>query len=215
MQIYIDTVIIEEISKADSTGLISGVTTTPTFLARDGFKDPISYYKKIRENYSGDLQVEAMGSDVNEIKKTINDIEKAELQNITYKMPIDWNGIKILKDLSNKHKFNLHLVYNLNQAMIAALNGASIVCPLMGRFDDSGGDSYKLLSEIKNCFLKYNLNTRIMASSIRNNLHVENAFKSQSDIITIPPKIFWSLLDSSLTEDGIKKFEIDLKKINI
>lgn len=213
MELYIDTVILEDIKKACETGLIRGITTTPTFFARDGFKDPIQFYKKMRQIFDGDLHVEALGSDSNEIKASIDEILAAGLDNLTFKTPINWQGLKVVRNYSQEHRFNVHLVYNVNQAVMAADCGAAIVCPLMGRFDDYGGESYELLCSIKEALHKNGFDTKVMASSIRHPKHVEMAFQVPADIVTIPPRVFWTLLESPYTQDGIDKFETDLKAV--
>lgn len=215
MKIYIDTVKIKEIEKVLDTGLISGITTTPTFFARDGYKNPVEFYKKMREVFDGDIQVEALGKSVEGIESSIKEILDSGLTNLTFKTPVTWAGIKTVKQYSSKYKFNVHLVYNVNQAMIAAESGAQIVCPLMGRYDDYGGDSMRLLLDIKETLIANNYDTNVMASSIRHPKHVENAFKAKADIITIPPKVFWSLLETPLTQDGIDKFEKDLESVSL
>jgi len=215
MELYIDTVILEDIKKACKTGLIKGITTTPTFFARDGFTDPIQFYKKMREIFDGDLQVEALGSDPDEIKASIDEILRAGLDNLTFKTPVNWQGLKTVKMYSGDYKFNVHLVYTVNQAVLAADCGAAIVCPLMGRFDDYGGDSYALLCSIKEALVKNGFDTKVMASSIRHPKHVEVAFQVPADIVTIPPKVFWNLLESPYTQDGIVKFEADLKAVSL
>ena len=215
MELYIDTVVLDDIAKACETGLIKGITTTPTFFARDGFKDPIQFYKKMREIFDGDLQVEALGTDTDEIKASIDEILGAGLNNLTFKTPVNWHGLKAVKTYSKEHKFNVHLVYNVNQAILAADCGAAVVCPLMGRFDDYGGESYELLCSIKEALVKNGYDTKVMASSIRHPKHVEMAFQVPADIVTIPPKVFWNLLKSPYTQDGISKFEADLKDVSL
>ena len=215
MELYIDTVEIDEIKKASNTGLIKGVTTTPTFFARDGYKDPIQFYKKMREIFDGDIQVEALGSDIGQIKASIDEIINAGLDNLTFKTPVNWHGLKFVKKYSKDYRFNVHLVYNINQAILAADCGAAVICPLMGRLDDYGGDSYELLSSIKETLIKNGYDTKIMASSIRHPKHVEMAFRVAVDIVTIPPKVFWSLIESPFTEDGIKRFEKDLNAVKL
>ena len=215
MELYIDTVDIDEIKKASDTGLIKGITTTPTFFARDGYKDPIQFYKKMREIFDGDIQVEALGSDTSQIKASIDEIINAGLENLTFKTPVNWQGLKFVKKYSKEYRFNVHLVYNINQAILAADCGAAVICPLMGRLDDYGGDSYELLSSIKETLIKNGYDTKIMASSIRHPKHVEMAFRVAVDIVTIPPKVFWSLIESPFTEDGIKKFEKDLNAVKL
>ena len=215
MELYIDTVDIDEIKKASDTGLIKGITTTPTFFARDGYKDPIQFYKKMREIFDGDIQVEALGSDTSQIKESIEETINAGLDNLTFKTPVNWQGLKFVKKYSKEYRFNVHLVYNINQAILAADCGAAVICPLMGRLDDYGGNSYEFLSSIKETLYKNGYDTKIMASSIRHPKHVEMAFRVAVDIVTIPPKVFWSLIESPFTEDGIKKFEKDLNAVKL
>lgn len=213
MELYFDTVDLDEIQKAVDTGLIKGVTTTPTFLLKDGIKNPIEFYSKIREIFRGDLQVEALGSTPKEIGETVERVFESGLSNVTFKVPVTWHGLKAVKENAEKFKFNVHLVYNVNQAILAAECGASIVCPLMGRFDDYGGNSYELLCRIKEALSKNRYETKVMASSIRHPKHVETAFLAAADIVTVPPSVFWMLLDTPYTQDGIAKFETDLSSV--
>jgi len=213
MELYIDTVVLDEVRKACETRLIKGITTTPTFFAREGYKNPIQFYKKIRQIFDGDLQVEVLGSKPDEIKRGIEEIMKSGIDNITFKTPATWAALKLVKEYASTYRFNVHLVYNVTQAVLAADCGATCVCPLMGRCDDYGGDSSKLLYDIKTALTKNNYDTKVMASSIRHPDHVHIAFLAAVDIVTIPPKVFWNLLESPYTKEGILKLEKDLKVI--
>lgn len=208
MELYLDSVKLEEIEEANKLGIIRGVTTTPTFMHREGIEDVDAAIVKL-SNEVPILQIEALGRTADEIVAEAFRQEKLGLERDTtvYKIPMSLEGIKACKILTNKgFKVNLHLVYTLQQAYMAMEAGATYVCPLVGRLQDQGGDGVSLVKAIVDVIKEYNYDTKVMFSSVRNSQHVKDALKAGAHTITVPWKIMKTLTEHHLTDIHTEQF---------
>ncbi len=211
MKLFIDTANIEEIRDANSLGVISGVTTNPSLVAKENgdFKTII---KEITEIVDGPISAEVLSLDYEGMISEARELIKIS-KNIVIKLPTTLEGLKACSTLSKEGvKTNLTLVFSANQALLAARAGATYVSPFVGRLDDIGEDGLILLSEIKTIFDAHGMDTKIIAASIRNPLHIKEAAKMGIDIATIPYKVILSMIKHHLTDAGVKKFMDDWNK---
>lgn len=208
MELYLDSVKIDEIKQAQSLGYLTGLTTTPTFMFRDGVKDIDKTLLELSKMVNI-LQVEAMGNNADEI------IAEAERQvglglnpkKTVFKIPISLEGTKACKKLVDKGMMvNLHLVYTLQQAYMAFRAGATYVCPLVGRLQDQGHDALGLVKECVEVVSKYNYTSKVMFSSVRNMEHVKNALNIGAHACTIPWPVMKALTENHFTRIGTEEF---------
>jgi len=212
MKIYVDTVIEEKIDECMATGIIAGITTTPTFFVLYGV-NPHDFYKKIIAKYPQiDLQVELMGDNDEELNNNLKSLMDLGIP-LTFKIPI--STLAIAFAARNKLRFNFHLVYNVSQAIFAAIAGATFICPLLGRFDDNGFDGVDLYKKIKKTLVLNGFDkTEVMASSIRTVNHLTRLFSTTKvDAITLPPDILKKCMNNLLTDNGVALFKKDLQQI--
>ena len=217
MKILIDTLDVKEIKKYSDMGIISGVTTNPTFSKRFGMKDDIDTIKQVSDAIAGkgDIFIEALGHTEREIEDNAHRISNgSSYKNIIFKIPFTESGVKATSNLSKiGYKTNLHLIYSVTQALIAEQSGATYICPLVGRMDDIGNDGIENVTKMKKCYDKNLVETKIMGSSIRNVKHVAELYRVGIDSITIPPKILEQMFYHPLTTSGFETFVEDLKNI--
>ncbi len=217
MKILIDTLDVKEIKKYSDMGIISGVTTNPTFSKRFGMKDDIDTIKQVSDAIAGkgDIFIEAVGHTEREIEDNAHRISNgSSYKNIIFKIPFTESGVKATSNLSKiGYKTNLHLIYSVTQALIAEQSGATYICPLVGRMDDIGNDGIENVTKMKKCYDKNLVETKIMGSSIRNVNHVAELYRVGIDSITIPPKILEQMFYHPLTTSGFETFVEDLKNI--
>lgn len=214
MKIFADTAIISEIEEVSSWGIISGVTTNPSLIAKSGIslEDAI---RKIVDLIDGPISAEVAEADA------VSMVEEAKVyskmhKNIVIKIPMTIEGIKAVKMLTAlKIKTNVTLVFTASQALMAATAGATYVSPFMGRLDDllkTNDAGYNLLKEIKDMLKTYNFKTQIIAASIRNLEHVNQSLKAGADIATIPYKVLKEMVKHELTDKGLDIFREAAKK---
>jgi len=214
MKIFADTAIITEIEEVSKWGIISGVTTNPSLIAKSGItlKEAIN---KIVKLVDGPISAEVAESDAESM------IEEAKIyakmhKNIVVKIPMTLEGIKAVKKLSEMNiKTNVTLVFSPSQALMAATAGATYVSPFLGRLDDLTGENdagFNLLKDIKEMFKVYNFKTQIIAASIRHLEHVNQSMKSGADIATIPYKVLTEMVKHELTDKGLEIFREAAKK---
>ena len=217
MKFFIDTANIDEIKEAQSFGVLDGVTTNPSLMSREnikGEKNIIEHYRKICLEVDGDVSAEVISTDLDGI------INEGELLNkldskIVVKVPMIKNGIKAIKHFSSKNiKTNCTLIFSTGQALIAAKAGATYVSPFIGRLDDISIDGLNIISEIRKIYDNYNINTQILAASIRSPIHIINCAKIGSDVITSPLNSILKLFEHPLTDIGLKKFLDDHFTLN-
>ena len=206
MKFFIDTANLEEIREAHELGLLAGVTTNPTLVAREG---NVSFHDRISEIAS--LVPGSVSAEVISLNAEGMIIEGRELAaiapNVTVKVPMTPDGLKAVHAFSKEGiKTNVTLIFNANQALLAARAGATYVSPFLGRLDDIGQDGLELVSTISEIFAVHGLETQIIAASIRHPLHVTEAALRGADIATIPYKVLMGLFHHPLTDKGIEAF---------
>ena len=213
MKIFVDTAKVEDIKKANDMGVICGVTTNPSLIAKKGrdFKEVITEITQIVDGpISGEVKAtttsaEGMIKDGREIAS----IHK----NMVVKIPMTIEGLKAVKVLSKEGiKTNVTLVFTSNQALLAARAGASYVSPFLGRLDDISQSGIELIKEISSIFKIYNFDTEIIAASVRNPIHVKECALAGADIATIPYGVIEQMTKHPLTDAGILKFQQDYEK---
>ena len=205
MKFFIDTANVEEIKEIATWGILDGVTTNPSLIAKEGrvFEEVI---KEITEIVDGPISAEVISLKADEMVKEADELVKIH-ENIVIKIPMTEEGLKAVKVLSERSiKTNVTLVFSANQALLAAKAGATYVSPFLGRLDDIGHDGMELIREIVDIFDIYGIDTEVIAASVRNTLHVTNAALAGSHIATIPYGVFKQMLKHPLTDSGIERF---------
>ncbi|GAQ25792.1 MULTISPECIES: fructose-6-phosphate aldolase [Tepidanaerobacter] len=212
MKFFIDTANVDEIREAAATGIICGVTTNPTLVAKEGrdFRETIL---EITSIVDGPISAEVISLDADGMVKEAEEIA-AWHPNIVIKIPMTWEGLKATSRLSKKNiKTNVTLVFNPNQALAAARAGATYVSPFIGRFTDITQDGIELVANISEIFTMYDIPTQIIAASIRTPMDVFEAARAGADIATVPFKVLQQMIKHPLTDTGIEKFLDDWKKV--
>ena len=212
MKFFLDTANVDEIREAAATGIISGVTTNPTLIAKEGrdFKETIL---EIASIVNGPISAEVISLDARGMVR--EDEEMASWHpNIVIKVPITWEGLKAVNQLSKKNiKTNVTLVFNPNQALAAVRAGATYVSPFIGRFTDITQDGIQLVSNIADIFHLHDISTEIIAASIRTPMDVYEAARAGADIATLPYKVLQQMLKHPLTDIGIERFLKDWETV--
>jgi transaldolase len=212
LKIFIDSANIKEIKEAAGLGVIDGVTTNPTLIAREN-KPAKAILEEICSLVSGPVSAEVISLESQKICEEARQLSKIA-KNIVIKVPLVKEGLKAVQILSQEGiRTNVTLCFSLPQAILAAKSGASYVSPFIGRLDDISACGISLISEIKAVFRNYDFKTEIIVASIRNPLHVVDAAKIGADIATIPFAVIEQLIRHPLTDIGIARFLEDYKKI--
>ena len=215
MKFFVDTANIDQIKEAMDFGILDGVTTNPSLMAKEGItgeKDIIAHYIKIAKLVEGDVSAEVISTDY---KGMISEGERlADLaENIVVKVPMTKDGIKAISYFSeNSINTNCTLVFSAGQAILAAKAGASYLSPFVGRVDDMSWDGIKLIKEIASIYAMQGYMTEILAASIRTPLHIVQAAKAGADVVTCPLSSIMGLLYHPLTDIGLAKFLEDHNK---
>lgn len=209
MKFFIDTANITEIKELNETGLIDGVTTNPSLVAKET-KDFKEILTEICSIVKGSVSAEVTSLNAAEMVKEGLELKKIA-DNITVKLPLTWEGLKACKTLSSQGiSVNVTLCFSASQALLAAKAGADYISPFIGRHDDIGHDGLGLIAEIRAIYDNYpELNTQILAASIRNPIHLIECAKIGADVATIPPKVVKQLAKHPLTESGLAGFMSD------
>ena len=214
MKFFIDTANLDQIKEAQSLGILDGVTTNPSLMAKEGIKGEkniTKHYKKICQIVNGDVSAEVISVDYKGIIKEGEDLAKLHKQ-IVIKVPMIEEGIKAIRYFSDKDlKTNCTLVFSAGQALLAAKAGATYVSPFIGRLDDISADGLNLISEIREIYDNYGYNTQILAASIRHTMHIVDCAKLGADVITSPLSAIKGLMKHPLTDIGLEKFLSDHK----
>ncbi|CUO20059.1 MAG: fructose-6-phosphate aldolase [Sarcina ventriculi] len=214
MKIFVDTAKVEDIKKANDMGVICGVTTNPSLIAKEGrdFKEVITEITQIVDGpISG--EVKATTTSAEGMIKEGREIASIH-KNMVVKIPMTIEGLKAVKVLSKEGiKTNVTLVFTSNQALLAARAGASYVSPFLGRLDDISQSGIELIKEISSIFKIYNFDTEIIAASVRNPIHVKECALAGADIATIPYGVIEQMTKHPLTDAGILKFQQDYEKV--
>ena len=212
MQFFLDTADIEEIKKYADWGVVDGVTTNPTLIAKEGVKleDRI---KEIAKIIDGPISAEVVATDSEGMIKEAREYVKWH-ENVYVKIPMTEEGIKALKVLSSEGiNTNVTLVFSVGQAMLAAKAGATLVSPFIGRLDDISEDGMTLIQEIVDIYKNFDIKTKVLVASIHHPRHIIEGALLGADIATIPPKIFDKLIKHPMTDIGLKKFLEDWEKV--
>ena len=208
MEIFLDTALIEEIEELVNWGIIGGVTTNPSLIAKTG-QDLPEVIKKISNLVSGPISAEVIATEHLAMVKEAEQLNKLA-SNIVIKIPATAEGLKAVNLLSRKGmKTNVTLVFNLAQALLAAKAGATYVSPFVGRLDDIGEDGVQVVKEILQTFRLYKIKTKVIAASIRNAQHINLLAQIGVDIATIPSQLIKEMIEHQLTDKGIEKFMLD------
>jgi len=217
MKIFVDTANLDEIRELATWGIVDGVTTNPTLVAKSGrsFEEIID---EIFEIVDGPISLEVVSEKaddmVKEAKILVSKIDQKFRKNIAIKIPMIPEGLKAVKLLTKeKIKTNVTLIFSANQALLAAKAGASFVSPFIGRLDDIGQEGMLIIEEIVDIFYNYDIETEVIVASIRHPIHVIEAARIGADIATIPPGVIKKMVNHPLTDIGIKNFLSDWKKV--
>lgn len=214
MKFFIDTANIDEIAEAASLGILDGVTTNPTLLAKEkGRGDFKAILKQICEIVKGPVSAEVVGTDVETMVEEGRKLAKID-KHIVIKVPLTKDGLKAMGRLKAEGiRTNATLVFSPNQALLAAKAGASYISPFVGRIDDVSHYGMDLIRQLVTIFDNYDFDTEIIVASVRNPLHVVEAALAGADIVTIPFKVIEQMIKHPLTDVGISRFLDDWKKL--
>lgn len=217
MKFFIDTANLEEIKEAQALGVLDGVTTNPSLMAKQGVtgrNNILKHYVDICNIVDGDVSAEVIATDLDKIIKEGEELAELHEQ-IVVKVPMIKDGVKALKYFSDKGiRTNCTLVFSPGQALLAAKAGANYVSPFIGRLDDISTDGLNLIAEIRLIYDNYGYETQILAASIRHTMHIIDCAKLGADVMTGPLSAIEGLLKHPLTDIGLEKFLADYKKGN-
>ena len=213
MKIFVDTANIEEIRKANDLGVICGVTTNPSLIAKEG-RDSNEVIKEITSIVDGPISGEVISMDCEGMLKEAREIAKIH-KNMVVKIPMCEEGLKAVSALSKEGiKTNVTLIFSALQALLAARAGATYVSPFLGRLDDIGKEGITLIEDIAEIFAIHDIDTEIISASVRNPIHVLQCAKAGADIATIPYNVIVQMINHPLTTAGIEKFLKDYEGMN-
>jgi len=214
MKFFVDTANIDDIAELAATGLIDGVTTNPSLVAKAGkpFTDVI---KEICDLVEGPVSAEVVATDYDGMISEGRKLAKIA-ENVTVKLPLTWDGLKACKTLTGEGTMvNVTLCFSANQALLAAKAGATFISPFIGRLDDINIDGMELISDIRQIYDNYLFDTEILAASIRTANHVKDSALAGADVATMPPNVIKTLANHPLTDKGLETFLADAKKAGI
>ncbi len=212
MKIFLDTANVDEIKQGIEYGIVDGVTTNPSLVAREG-KGFLPLIKEIISIVPGPVSVEVTATDADGMIKEAKEYAKIS-ENVVIKVPINLEGLKVIKKLSGQNiKTNCTLIFSPSQALLAAKAGATYVSPFVGRIDDISGSGMELVETISQIFDNYSIETEIIVASIRHPLHFVQSAMIGADVATIPLSTFSKLLNHPLTDIGMEKFLKDWEKV--
>ena len=217
MKFFIDTANLNEIKEAYDLGVLDGVTTNPSLMAKEGIKgtDNIkAHYKAICNIVDNNVSAEVIATDYENIIKEGKELAKID-NKIVVKVPMIKDGVKAIKKFSSEGiRTNCTLVFSAGQAILAAKAGASYVSPFIGRLDDISQDGLELISQIRLIYDNFGFDTEILSASVRHTMHLIQCAEIGSDVVTCPLNVITSLLNHPLTDSGLAKFLADHKKVN-
>ena len=211
MKLFIDTANIDEIKEIDQWGVLSGVTTNPSLIAKEG-RNLNDVIEEITSLVDGPISAEVTGLKAEEMVEEGRALAAIN-KNVVIKIPMTAEGLKATRILSDKGiDVNVTLIFSANQALLASRAGAAYVSPFIGRLDDLGRDGMDLIGQIAEIFAIHGIEAEIIAASVRHPIHVSQAASMGSDIATIPYKVFKLMLGHPLTDSGLEKFMKDAGK---
>jgi len=217
MKFFIDTANLNEIKEAQSLGILDGVTTNPSLMAKEGItgkNNILKHYVAICSIVDGEVSAEVNSVDFDGMVKEGEELAELHEQ-IVVKLPMTKDGIKACKYFSDREiKTNVTLVFSAGQALLAAKAGATFVSPFVGRLDDISSDGLNLIQEIREIYDNYGFETQILAASVRHSMHVVNCAKIGADVMTGPLSVILGLLKHPLTDIGLAQFIADYEKGN-
>lgn len=214
MKFFADTAEVDQIRELNDLGLVDGVTTNPSLIAKSG-RDILEVTREICDMIDGPVSAEVTATDADEMIAEGRKLAKIA-DNIAVKVPLTLDGLKACKVLSSEgNMVNVTLCFSANQALLAAKAGATFISPFIGRLDDIGLEGMDLISEIRQIYDNYGFETQILAASIRTVNHVKDSALIGADVITAPPSVIKALASHPLTDKGLAAFLADIEKANI
>lgn len=211
MKLFLDTANLAEIKELAAWGVIDGVTTNPSLIAKEGKVTLEKHMKAILEAVDGPVSLEVISTDLKGMLKEAHEYA-SWADNVVVKIPMTVDGLKAVKVLTEEGiQTNVTLIFSVNQALLAAKAGASYVSPFIGRLDDHGRDGMELIEEIVTVFDNYHLGTEVLVASVRHSRHISEAAMLGADVATIPSKVFQKLVKHPMTDIGLEKFLADFK----
>ncbi len=217
MQFFIDTANLNEIKEANDLGVLDGVTTNPSLMAKEGITGQaniLAHYKAICNIVDDNVSAEVISVDYEGMLKEGRELAKID-DKIVVKVPMIKDGVKAIKALTAEGiRTNCTLIFNSGQAILAAKAGASYVSPFIGRLDDISQDGLQLIDQIVHIFTNYGFETEVLAASIRHTMHLIKCAEMGADVVTCPLNVITGLLKHPLTDSGLEKFLADYKKGN-
>jgi transaldolase len=217
MKFFIDTANLNEIKEAYDLGVLDGVTTNPSLMAKEGIKGTNNikaHYKAICNIVDNNVSAEVIATDYETMLKEGHELAKID-DKIVVKVPMIKDGVKAIKKFSSEGiRTNCTLVFSAGQAILAAKAGASYVSPFIGRLDDISQDGLELISQIRLIYDNYGFDTEILSASVRHTMHLIQCAEIGSDVVTCPLNVITALLNHPLTDSGLAKFLADHKKVN-
>jgi transaldolase len=212
MKIFLDTANISAIKMYNDMGLVDGITTNPSLMAKEG-GDPQKVMEEIVRIIKGDVSLEVLSMETNGMLEEGRRLRKYG-NNVVVKCPMTPDGLKACKTLTSEGiPVNVTLCFSVNQAILAAKAGAKYVSPFIGRLDDNGQDGMNLIKEMHQVFQNYKFSTQILVASVRHPMHVVEAAKIGADVVTLPPDVLGKMLKHPLTDVGLKNFLADWEKL--
>ncbi len=214
MRFFLDTANIEEIRQAARLGVISGVTTNPSLVAKENSSNLKSVIDEIVSIVDGPVSAEVVSTNAKDMIEEAQEIA-AWSQNVVVKVPVCPAGLEATAALSMKGvKTNLTLCFSLNQALLAARAGATYVSPFVGRIDDTGHDGIQVVADIVAVFKNFGISTQVISASIRHPMHCVASAKAGAHIATVPYKVLMQMINHPLTEKGISSFAADWERVS-
>ncbi len=214
MKFFVDTAEISEIKELHALGMVDGVTTNPSLIAKSG-RDILEVTKEICDIVSGPVSAEVVALDAETMLAEGRKLAKIA-DNIAVKVPLTWAGLQTCKTLSDEGTMvNVTLCFSANQALLAAKAGATFISPFIGRLDDINTDGLELIEDIRTIYDNHGFDTQILAASIRSANHMSECAKIGADVATAPPKVIQAMANHILTDKGLAGFMADVEKAGI
>ncbi len=214
MKFFVDTAEIDQIKELNDLGMVDGVTTNPSLIAKSG-RDILEVTKEICDMVSGPVSAEVVALEADDMLAEGRKLAKIA-DNIAVKVPLTWAGLKTCKTLSDEGTMvNVTLCFSANQALLAAKAGATFISPFIGRLDDINLDGLELIEDIRTIYDNYGFETNILAASIRSANHMSDCAKIGADVATAPPNVIKAMANHVLTDKGLTAFMADAKKAGI
>jgi transaldolase len=217
MQFFIDTANLNEIKEAQSLGVLDGVTTNPSLMAKEGItgkNNILSHYKAICDLVEDNVSAEVISTDFDGMIREGEELAEIDSK-IVIKIPMIKEGLKAIRYFTNKGiRTNCTLIFSASQGLLAAKAGATYISPFLGRLDDIGQNGMDLIDDLVTIFQNYGMDCQVLAASIRHPIHLIECAKAGADVATIPYSVIMSLLKHPLTDSGLEKFLADYRKGN-